>query len=745
MTTTINTSRRRFLSAGGYIALAFSIPVSDLSAQATASAPARPRLPGNLNNHRLLKSWLRINADGTVTLLVGKVELGQGILTAVAQICADELDINFDRVRIISGDTDQVPNEGVTAGSFSMPDCAPAVQQASAEVRALLIEMAAARLGKPADSLKVADGSIRSGDGVSITYWQLASGLSLEREASGAVKPKPIGEHRYIGKSVPRIDLPAKLTGRPIFVQDLRPKGVVYGQIVRPPTYKARLLAVDTVAVEKMPGVIKVVRNGAFLGVVAQRQEQAIAAAGALAAAARWEVEKALPGHDGMEKWLLETKPARVIDTRKSPRSGGVAPAKLIEATYYRPYQMHASIGTSAAIALMGEDGVLTIDTHSQSVFQTGAAIAKMLGMAAGKVRCRHVQGSGCYGHNGADDAAADAALLAVAVPGQPVKLQYTREQEHRWEPYGSAMLIRARAGVDERGDVLDWELDIHSTPHGTRPGGEPGNLLSARYLEKPFTMPVPGNAGPPNYAADRNGIALYEFPGHQVRTHFITEMPLRVSSTRGLGAYGNVFAIESFMDELAAAAGVDPVAYRLRTLKDPRARDVVERAAQTFGWSQWKKRAGFGRGIGFARYKNLAGYCAVALEVQVNRRNGRIRVVRAVAAADSGHLVNPDGVINQIEGGLIQSLSWTLKEEVKFDDTRVTSDDWAGYPIMTFAECPPVEVVLIDRPGQPYLGTGEASQGPTGAALANAVFDATGVRFRRLPLTPDRVKAGLG
>jgi CO/xanthine dehydrogenase Mo-binding subunit len=269
--------------------------------------------------------------------------------------------------------------------------------------------------------------------------------------------------------------------------------------------------------------------------------------------------------------------------------------------------------------------------------------------------------------------------------------------------------------------------------------------LLSARYLEKPFTMPVPVNGGPPNLAADRNGIALYDFPGHQVRTHFITEMPLRVSSTRGLGAYGNVFAIESFMDELAVAAGADPVDYRMRVLKDPRAREVVQKAAETFGWSQWKKRAGYGRGIGFARYKNLAGYCAVALEVQVNRRNGRIRVVRAVAAADSGHLVSPDGVINQIEGGLIQSLSWTLKEEVKFDDTRVMSDDWAGYPILTFAECPPVEVVLVNRPGEPYLGTGEASQGPTGAALANAVFDATGVRFRRLPLTPDRVKAALG
>lgn len=343
-----------------------------------------------------------------------------------------------------------------------------------------------------------------------------------------------------------------------------------------------------------------------------------------------------------------------------------------------------------------------------------------------------------------ADDAAADAALLAMTVPGKPVRLQYTREQEHKWEPYGSAMVIQTKAGLDANGNVLDWDLQIWSTPHGTRPNGEPGNLLSARYLEKPFTQPVPVNGGPPNYAADRNGIALYDFAGHQVLTHFITDMPVRVSSTRGLGAYANVFAIESFMDELATAAHVDPLTYRLRFLKDERARDVLQKAADQFGWNSWKKTPNRGRGIGFARYKNIAGYCAVALEVEVNPRNGRIRVLRAVASADSGLIVNPDGVSNQIEGGLIQSLSWSLKEEVKFDDTQILSTDWSSYPILTFSEIPPVEVVLINRPGAPFLGTGEASQGPTSAALANAVFEATGVRFRQLPFTPERIKQGL-
>jgi CO/xanthine dehydrogenase Mo-binding subunit len=496
--------------------------------------------------------------------------------------------------------------------------------------------------------------------------------------------------------------------------------------------------------VERLPGVLKVIRNGSFLGVIAEREDQVVAAAAELGRQAKWEVQNALPGHEGIYDWLLTAR-TEDKEIHKKPRAGGGEPARVIEATYQRPYHMHASIGTSAAVATMGSDGVLTIQTHSQSVFETGEAIAKMLGIEVNKVRCQHMQGSGCYGHNMADDAAADAALLAVALPGKPIRLQYSREDEHRWEPYGSAMVIKTKAAVDAQGNVLDWNLELWSTPHGTRPGGEAGNLLSARYLEKPFEQPVPRNGGPPNYAADRNAIALYDFPGQRVMLHYITEMPLRVSSTRGLGAYANVFAIESFIDELAKAAGADPVEYRLRFLKNPRARDVLAKAAETFGWEKFEKKAGRGRGIAFAQYKNYAAFCAVAMEVEVNRRNGRVRVVRVATSNDAGHIVSPDGIANQIEGGVIQSLSWSLKEEVKFDNTRVLSEDWASYPILTFSEVPPVEVALIDRPGQPYLGTGEASQGPTSAALANAIFDATGVRFRRLPLTADRVKAGLG
>ena len=742
------TSRRQFLKSAGAVTLSFGIPLMDVHSQ-SAVAPDKPRLAGDLQIHRKLNAWIRIDsATQMVELRIGKVELGQGILTAVAQVCADELDIDFAKIKLISGDTALVPDEGVTAGSFSMPYCATAVQAASAEVRAILLGLAENKLNQPAAQLKVQNGLIRANNGAQISYWELVLGESLNREATGLIKPKPISEHRYIGRSVPRPDIQAKVLGEAIFVQELRPKGMLFGQVVRPPNHSARLQSVNLSRVEKMPGVVKVVRNGSFLGVIAKREAQAQAAAQTLQSACEWQVPQNLPGTQEMQAWLLQTKPDVIIPTKKQARANSASAntpvARVVEAQYYRPYHMHGSIGTSAAMATLGAEGVLTIQTHSQSVFQTGEAIAKMLGLPIDKVRMQHTQGSGCYGHNMADDAAADAALLAMQVPGQSVRLQYSREQEHAWEPYGSAMVMKTKASLDSQGNVLDWDFTLWSTPHGTRPSGQPGNLLSAAYLEKPFAMPKPVNGGGPNYAADRNAIALYDFPGHNVTTHFITEMPLRVSSTRGLGAYANIFAIESFIDELAHATGTDPVEYRLRFLKDERARDAIVKAAEKFGWSQWRKTPGRGRGIGFAKYKNIAGYCAVALEVEVNRQNGRIRVLRAVASADCGHMVNPDGVSNQIEGGLIQSLSWTLKEEVQMDKTRVLSKDWNSYPILTFSEVPPVDIVLIDRPGQPFLGTGEASQGPTGAALANAVFDATGVRFRTLPLTPDRVLQAL-
>jgi nicotinate dehydrogenase subunit B len=740
MSDTLTLTRRSFVRAAGFLTLCFALP----GGVVRSIAEEIGKLPGDLEDTPLLSSWIKISADETVTLMIGKVELGQGAVTAVAQVCADELDIDMKRLKIISGDTALVPNEGVTAGSQSMPNCAAAVQQAAAEVRQILLDLAAEKLKSPVNSLKVEDGTI-AGSGDSVTYWDLVTGKELERNATGAARPKAPSDYSYIGKSVPRLDIPAIMTGQALYIQEQRPEGMVHGAIIRPPAYKATLKAVETSKVEEMPGVLKVVRNGSFLAIIASRQDQAYEAASALGKAAEWDVEDDLPGDDGIFDWLLAA-PTDDLEIMNETALALGTPASFIEASYERPYQMHGSIGPSAAIATMAEDGTLTIQTHSQSVFETAEAIALMLGLDPAKVRCQHIPGSGCYGHNLADDAAADAALLAVEMPGKPVRLQYTRPQEHQWEPYGSAMVVKTKVGVDDAGNVLSWNLELWSTPHGTRPDGNPGNLLSARYLEKPFEMPVPENGGPPNYAADRNAIALYDFPAQRVVTHFITKMPLRVSSTRSLGAYANVFAIESTMDDLAHAAGVDPLEYRLRFLKDERARDVLTAAAEKFGWGQWTKSEGRGRGIGFARYKNYAALTAVAMEVEVNRENGRIRVLRVAAANDSGQIISPDGIENQIEGGIIQSLSWTLKEEVKFDKTSVLSEDWKvySYPILTFEEVPPIDIVLVNRPGEPFLGTGEAAQGPTAAALGNAVFDATGVRFRRIPFTPQRVFAGL-
>jgi len=509
------------------------------------------------------------------------------------------------------------------------------------------------------------------------------------------------------------------------------------------------LTALESGAVEKMPGVIKVVRDGSFIAVVAEGEYQAIAAMRALGRVATWDERATLfPQTDIYAE--LQSLPHEDYLIR-----GGAAPeAKTwsVESSYRRPYQMHAAIGPSCAVALY-EGSKLTVWTHSQGVYPLKAAIAEMLRLPTEAVRCIHMEGSGCYGHNAADDAAADAALIAVAIPGRPVRVQWMRWHEHLWEPYGSAMLTRAKATLDPQGTITDWQFDVWSGTHSSRPGPA-GNLAAARLLQNPFALPVPKPIPQPEGGGDRNAVPLYEFANTRIAHHFIPKMPLRVSALRSLGAYMNVFSIESFMDELALAAKLDPVEFRLRHLKDTRAQDVIRLAAERFGWNGFAsqrdegKREGNrrGRGFAFARYKNLGAYAAVAMEVSVDRESGRIDVERVVAAVDSGDVVNPDGIRNQIEGGIVQSLSWSLYESVAFDDTRITSRDWSSYPIMRFASVPKsIDIHIIDRPGTPFLGTGEATQGPAAAALANALANATGARIRELPLTSKRVKAAIG
>jgi nicotinate dehydrogenase subunit B len=732
-------SRRDFAKAVAGIVVTFTL------ADRLVLAQEAKKLPGSLQTNRRLDGWLRVDPEGTVTVFTGKVEIGQGNVTALAQIAAEELDVSLARVKMISGDTGQTPDEGVTSGSQSMEQGGTALRYAAAEARAILLERAAAKLSVPADRLAVADGAITVRDGAgSTTYWEIAGAEMFQREASASVAPKPASAHTLVGKKIARLDIPAKVTGQPIYVQDMRLPGMLFGRIVRPPSYRATLQSLDEAAARAMPGVVAVVRDGSFLGVVAEREEQAIAAREKLTALATWQEAPDLPDPAGVATYLAAAKADSKAISEKS--GDAAAPAKRLEARYTRPYQAHASIGPSCAVAQMA-DGKLMVWSHTQGVFPLRRDLAKVMKLPEERVRVTHMQGSGCYGHNGADDVALDAALLARAVAPRPVKLQWMRDDEFQWEPYGAAMVMAAAAGLGADGAIVDWHYELWSNTHSTRPGAPGGaGLLAAWHLAEKMAPPPPTGIPLPAGGGDRNALPLYDFPRQKVMHHFLPEMPLRVSALRTLGAYANVFAIESFMDELAHAAGADPVEFRLRHMKDERARAVIRAVAERAGWQAGVKGTGArGSGIGFAKYKNLSAYVAVIADVEVDRRSGAIRVEKTVAATDAGQIINPDGLENQIEGGIIQSTSWTLKEAVRFDRQRVTSRDWASYPILTFAEVPAVEVVLLDHPDLPPLGAGEASQGPAAAAIANAVFAATGARLRDLPLTPERVKAALG
>jgi nicotinate dehydrogenase subunit B len=736
-------SRRSFTKGMGGIVLAFSLKPAELLAQGDAA-----RLPGSLQTNRRLDAWLRINADGTATVFTGKVELGQGILTALKQIAAEELDLPLTRLTMISGDTGRTPNEGQTAGSQSIENSGTALRMAGAEVRAMLLDLAAAKLGVAADTLKVVNGVISTADGRKISYGELAAGADLKREATAKFKPKDPASHRIVGQSELRNDIPAKVSGGAAYVQDMRPARMVHGRVVRPPRYGSTLESVDEAAVKSLPGVIAVVRDGSFLGVVAEREEQAVKAREALARAAKWKLGPELPDPANIHAHLksLPNTESTIGVKQATVLASAATGNKTLEATYTKPYLAHASIGPSCALAEF-KDGKLSVWTHSQGVFPLRAELTNILKMPADNIRCIHVEGSGCYGQNGADDVALDAALLARAANGRPVRLQWMRDDEFAWEPYGAAMSMSARASLDADNKIADWHYELWSNTHSMRPESTKGaNVLAAWYLAEPQPHGPPQGIPQPAGGGDRNAVPLYDFPNQKVVHHFIPEMPIRVSALRTLGGYANVFAVESFMDELAALANADPVAFRLAHLTDPRAKAVIEKVAAMASWKPGVTGSlSHGRGIGFAKYKNLACYVACIAEVEVDRTSGKVRVPQVWSAVDSGLVINPDGLKNQIEGGIIQSASWTLYEHVRFDKNGITSRDWASYPIMTMPEVPKVTVELINQPTERPLGAGEGSQGPAVAAIANAVAHATGKRLRDLPLDAGRVKAAIG
>ncbi len=738
-------TRRELLAAGGALVVAFTLRPAAALAQPAAEKPAvdkaaSPELPGSLQKQPLLDGWIRIDADGRITVFTGKAELGQGIKTALLQVAAEELMVRPARITLVTADTERTADEGYTAGSHSMQDSGTAIRHAAAQVRVILMGLAAQRLGVAADGLTVEDGVIRGGAGT-VAYGELVAGQVLHVRAAPKSALRDPASHTVMGQSLQRVDIPAKVSGGVAYVQDLRLPGMVHGRVVRPPSPGAALSALDSTQAEGMPGVLKVVRDGSFVAVIAQREYQAVTAARALARAARWSERETLPAQAELYQGVLASRSQDiVIHDQGSPGPSGV---KKLAATYLKPYQLHASIGPSCAVAQL-MDGNYTVWTHSQGVFPLRNALAQLLGQAAERVHCIHTEGSGCYGHNAADDVSADAALLARALPGRPVRVQWMREDENTWEPFGPPMVTGVKATLDAAGSIASWQFEVWSNTHNARPGVA-GDLLAARHLARPFAPSPPRPGTQPEGAGDRNAIPLYTLPNARVVHHFLPDMPLRVSALRSLGAYMNVFSIESFMDELAREAGADPVAFRLKHLADRRAQDVIQLAAEKFGWGGFQRATGRGRGFAFARYKNLAAYAAMACEVEVLRDTGEVRLLRVVAAVDSGEAVNPDGIRNQIEGGIVQSASWTLSEEVTFDRTRITSRDWGGYPILRFPQMPQrVDVFIMPRPGQPFLGTGEAAQGPAAAMIANAVADATGVRLRQLPLSRERVRAAL-
>jgi CO/xanthine dehydrogenase Mo-binding subunit len=704
------------------------------------NTPSPPKLPVSLAANPKLSSWLTFSADGHVVVSPGKVEIGQGIVTALAQIAADELDVDISRVRMHRASTASSPNEGVTSGSLSIQQSGRALRHVCAEVRRIFLERASDRLGTDIDGLGIEDGTIRGPGNVSTSFWELAGEVSLDREATAGVTPKAVTRRSLAGSSVQRIDIPDKVFAQPRFIQDCAPPDILHGRVLRPELSRAKLVALQEDGARAVAGFVAIARDGSFAGVVCETEHAAEAALKALRKGATWSGGDALPDEDNLASFL-KSQPVEstVIDTRKPASVPAIA--RTIKRQYIRPYMAHASMAPSCAMARWDGDRV-HVWTHSQGVYLLRADLALVLRLPVENITVEHMEGAGCYGHNGADDVALDAVLLARAAAGRPVRLQWSRADEMSHAPFGAAMAIEIEADLDAHNEIVGWRHQIWSNGHAARPGraAQPA-LLAGTEIENPFPRMVSSNPPQANGGGgDRNSIPLYDFPSWVIESHRLKTMPVRTSALRTLGAQGNVFAIESLLDEIATLRGEDPVAFRLRHLRDERARDVIRAAAARAGWKP-SRRPGIGHGVGFSRYKNTGAYCAAVAEIEGEED---IKVRKLTLAVDVGEAISPDGVINQIEGGAIQATSWVLKERVRFDRQRITSTGWSDYPVLRFSEVPDVEVELIQRSEIDPVGAGEAAHGPVTAAIANAVFDALGVRVRKLPITRDALIAAM-
>jgi nicotinate dehydrogenase subunit B len=696
-------------------------------------------LPLSIQNNRRLDKWLRFQPGRTVRLAVGKVEIGQGVLIALSQIAAEELDVSIQRIDILSGDTEDAPDEGSTSSSQSIEVSGRSVRLVSAELRTRILGRLAQRLNcSPAD-LSVDDGVfLQDGNATGHDYWSFSGPEDFAADIEGSATPKSPSDYKVVGQPVPRRDLIAKVSGA-AFIQDMVRPDMLHARVLRQPSRDARLAALNEVAIRRAAGgEISIVRVGDFVAFLGADETVVQRAAVAALAHATWTGVRQL-GPEQQEAAWLRSQPA---DTRHYGDPGPpAATGTIVSETYSRPFVAHAALAPSCALAEY-RNGHLSVWSHTQGVYPLRNSLADILGLKRDQVTVRHAHGAGCYGHNGADDAALDAAIIALRVPDRCIRIQWRREEEFGFEPVSTAHMTRIEVALDGAGRPLDWTTEVWAGSHVQRPVFG-GTMLAHEALPSP---PPPPKANDPTEAngggGTRNGFPLYDVPAKRVIHHLALATPVRTSSLRGLGALPNVYAMECFVDELAERAGVDPVSYRLSMLSDLRARRLIENVAERCDWAA-RGPAGNGRGLGLAwsRYKNKAAYACVAVELEVEQQ---VSLRRVWCAADAGLVINPDGARNQLEGGVVHAASMTLKEQVTLDGDGITSLDWDRYPIMRFSEVPEIDVVIIHNPDQPTLGMGECTFGPTAAAIGNAVAHALGVRIRDMPLTRERIAAAL-
>jgi nicotinate dehydrogenase subunit B len=767
-------TRRTFLQGVGGLIVAISLPIAADPRRALAASPASgptdPFGPAFPDPARI-RSWLSIGRDGVVTILTGKVELGTGTLTATRQIVAEELDVPFSATRVVQAVTGETVDQGVTSGSQTMRvQWSSGLRIAAASARQALLDLASSRLRVPRDALTVEGGMVTvTGGGPKVSYAELLGGRAIVGAVSRTVPTKEWRQYKVVGQSLPREDIPAKVFGTATYVQDVKLDGMLHGRVVRPmrpapldasgrslanlvkgTLARASLAGVDESSVANLPGSVRVVTVKNFVGVVAEREEQAIAAAQALRV--RWDDRADLPEQAGLFQAIQSATPAttKVLADTGDVDSTLTGAVRTLEATYSYPFQLHGSIGPSCAVAWV-RDGLAEAWSGTQEPYPLRKTLATLLDLPEDRVRVHYVEGSGCYGLNGADDATLGAALLSRAVQA-PVRLQFMRADEMSWENFGTPMVMSARAGMDAAGGIVGWDYQSWTYSRGGRPA-PPGNIPTGVLAGFPEPGPPKSPPAPAPLGDDgSNAYPWYRFTSQRVRSYLVSRPWLFTGPLRSPSRIQNTFAQESFMDELAAAAGLDPLAFRVAHTDDPRLLAVIQKAASA---AEWQSRPGpapgpsgatrTGRGMAAVRYEGSSSWVAAVITVRVDTGSGVVTPTQVVVAHDCGVVINPDGLVNQIQGNVVQGISRSLKEEVAFDRSGVLSVDWASYPIATFLDLPDdLRIELIDRPDQPALGAGEATISVIPAAIANAIWDATGKRLRQVPFTPQRVLSAL-